>query len=298
MDGILVLNKPEGMTSRGAVNRVQRRIRPVKVGHAGTLDPLATGVLVCCLGAATRLIEYIQMMPKTYIGTFELGKTSDTEDITGEITLFEDAPEITRDQLEQLLPEFLGTIQQRPPSYSAIHVDGQRAYHLARQGQHVELPSRPVQIHSLKLLEFAYPHFTLEINCGSGTYVRSLGRDIALRLNSGAVMSELERTAIGQFNLADAQHPDSLDDFNWQQDLKSLETAITLLPQILLTDHEINELKFGRFIDREIEAEISLKATTDEVAALTESGQLVAILMKRSPGVWKTAKNFSHLLSE
>ena len=298
MDGILVLNKPEGMTSRGAVNRVQRRIRPVKVGHAGTLDPLATGVLVCCVGAATRLIEYVQMMPKTYVGTFELGKTSDTEDITGQITLLDNAPEITRNQLEQLLPEFLGTIQQRPPAFSAIHVDGKRAYHLARQGQPVELPSRPVQMHSLKLLEFTYPYFTLEIDCGSGTYVRSLGRDIALRLNSGAVMTQLERTAIGQFNLTDAWHPDSLDDFNWQQELKPLEIATTLLPQVILTDHEISELIFGRFIDREIEAELSIDPTNQEVAGLTESGQLVAILMQRSPGVWKTAKNFAHLLAK
>lgn len=210
MLGLLNIHKPIGMTSRDVVNRVQRIIRPVKVGHAGTLDPLAEGVLVLCLGKATRLISYVQERPKRYLGSFELGKTSTTDDREGEITETGKLPELTRAELENLLPQFLGEIEQVPPVYSAVHVNGKRAYELARKGAEVELEPRSVHIESLKITAWDFPHFSLEIVCGSGTYIRSLGRDIGKTLGCGGYMTELVRTAIGEFSLEKALHLEDL----------------------------------------------------------------------------------------
>ena len=149
--GILHVNKPPRWTSRDVVNRVQRLVRPAKVGHAGTLDPIATGVLGGCVGPATRLIEYVQQMPKQYRGTFRLGCHSPTDDVEGEITTLPDATIPTRTAVDAALPQFTGEISQRPPAFSAIKVNGIRAYHLARQGAAVELASRPVTIFSLAI---------------------------------------------------------------------------------------------------------------------------------------------------
>lgn len=146
LSGLLNVHKPEGWTSRDVVNRVQRLVRPAKVGHAGTLDPLATGVLVVCVGSATRLISFVQDSAKRYRGRFRLGLVSDTEDITGNVTVRGDAGPIRQADLESLLPEFTGIIQQRPPAFSALHVAGQRAYDLAQAGQAVDLAPHPFEL--------------------------------------------------------------------------------------------------------------------------------------------------------
>ena len=199
MFGFLNLNKPAGVTSRDVVNQVQRLVRPEKVGHAGTLDPLATGVLVVCVGRATRLTEYVQRMPKHYSATFLFGRQSDTEDIDGQVIELADPPQPKRDQIEATLPKFLGEIQQVPPAYSALKVEGRRAYDLARRGEDVQLAARPVVIYELRIVAYEYPELRLDIVCGSGTYVRSLGRNIARTVGTQAVMSALVRTAIGNF---------------------------------------------------------------------------------------------------
>ena len=205
MFGLLNLNKPKGLTSRDAVNRAQRITgKRVKVGHAGTLDPIATGVLVVCLGPATRLIEHVQRMPKRYRGTFLLGCRSPSDDVELEPKLLTDPPIPTREQVEAALPAFVGDIQQVPPAYSAIKLGGQKAYDLARRGDAPDLPPRPVTIHAIGVARYEYPELVLDIHCGSGTYIRSLGRDLAAALGTAAVMSELERTAIGEFRVEDA----------------------------------------------------------------------------------------------
>ena len=190
MHGFLCINKSPGATSRDAVNAIQRLVRPSKVGHAGTLDPLATGVLVIAVGHATRLIRFVQQMPKTYIGTFELGKTSDTEDITGEVVSHDIEPPPTIDAIQQAISPLLGNIMQRPPAYSALKVDGKRAYSLAREGKHVKLEPRPIVVHEIELIRYEFPILELRIVCGSGTYVRSLGRDLGESLGCGAVMTD------------------------------------------------------------------------------------------------------------
>ena len=202
--GFLNFNKPPGKTSRWVVDQVQRLVQPAKVGHAGTLDPLATGVLVVASGSATRLIDYVQQMPKRYRADFLLGCTSPTEDVDSEVVPLENPMVPTRDEIETAIPAFLGEILQSPPAFSALKVGGRRAYSLARAGQAVELKPRPISIHCLKVLSYEYPRLQLEIECSSGTYVRSLGRDLAEKLGTGAVMSALVRTAIGIFRVEDS----------------------------------------------------------------------------------------------
>ena len=226
--GILVTDKPGAVTSREVVNQVQRIVRPAKCGHAGTLDPLATGILVVCLGPATRLIQFIQQLPKTYVGRFRLGVSSNTDDITGELTTLDDPPKVEREQLEAALPNFVGEIKQVPPQFSAVHVKGQRAYDLARQGVDFELESKCVTVYSIELLSFEWPDFELKIECGSGTYIRSIGRDLGEKLGCPAVMTELRRTAIGPFDEAVAVDPVQL----------SRDTISTsLLPPNLAVEH-------------------------------------------------------------
>ena len=208
--GVLNVDKPMGLTSREVVNHVVRIVRPAKVGHAGTLDPLATGVLVVCVGHATRLVSLAQEGRKRYLGRFMLGQTSDTDDNTGNIVEGGDWKGVTLDHITSLLPEFTGSVDQVPPQFSAIHVQGQRAYDLARRGETVELASRLIEIFSIQVTQFDPPEFELEIECGSGTYVRSIGRDLGARLGCGAIMTHLRRLAVGPFEVADAISLDRL----------------------------------------------------------------------------------------
>ncbi|QDU37439.1 tRNA pseudouridine synthase B [Maioricimonas rarisocia] len=211
MYGLLSINKPTGMTSRDVVNVVQDLVRPAKVGHAGTLDPLATGVLVVCVGPATRLVQYIQELPKQYRAQFELGKRSDTDDTEGAVEEVSDAPDISREQLESLLPQFVGRIEQTPPVYSAVKVKGQRAYERARAGKPVELKPRPVTVYRCELTRFDFPRFSLDVECGAGTYIRAIGRDLGKALGSGAVMTALQRSGVGPFDVAQAIPLDQID---------------------------------------------------------------------------------------
>ena len=280
MFGLLNLHKPAGKTSRDIVDLVQRLVRPEKAGHAGTLDPLATGVLVVCVGQATRLIEYVQRGTKRYTGTFLLGRSSPTEDVEGDITLHHEDPRPTREQLEQALPQFLGTIQQRPPAYSALKVGGKRAYALARQGQHVELEPRPIEVHALDIVSYDYPELVLDILCGSGTYVRSLGRDIAHAVNTSAVMSALVRTQIGPFHLADAVAPPDLTKDNLASFLLPPQLALGDLPQFVLSAAQWEELRHGRPISG------SNPANDVQAAALSADNRLIAILQWKHEAWW------------
>jgi tRNA pseudouridine55 synthase len=246
--GILNLNKPSGMTSRGAVDLVARLVRPAKAGHAGTLDPLASGVLVVCIGKATRLIEFVQQMPKRYRAAFLLGCSSPTEDIEGEVTELADPPIPTRDQVESACAGFSGIIEQRPPTFSAIKVGGQRAYDLARSGKEVALKSRPVTVYELFVRDFVYPRLELDIQCSAGTYVRSLGRDLAESLGTAAVMSELVRTEIGPFRLEQAVDPRQFPPSQLEKALQPPEAALPNLLRLVLDEHEIDLLAHGRSV--------------------------------------------------
>lgn len=276
MIGLLNLDKPAGMTSRDAVNRVKWKIDPIACGHAGTLDPLATGVLVVAVGRATRLIEYVQQYPKRYLGTFLFGQTSDTEDIDGQLTTLVDPPQPTREAIVAALPNFRGEIQQRPPAYSALKVDGKRSYKLARRGKEVEHAPREVTIHDLELIEYEYPRLVLDIRCSSGTYVRSLGRDLAELLGTGAVMSELRRTEIGPFHVNQAHTLAGLSRGFIQKSLQPSKLAVANLPQLQLSRTLWIEIQHGRLI-----ATPPQFAGFAEIAAITPAGDLGAILIPR-----------------
>jgi tRNA pseudouridine55 synthase len=199
MFGILNLNKPAGPTSRDCVNAIERLARPFKVGHAGTLDPIASGVLLILVGQAVRLTDAIHTLPKEYVGKFQLGVSSESMDTESPLVEIENAPAIDQTEFENILPSFTGIIEQTPPKFSAIWVDGKRAHEMAREGKHFEIPKRQVKIDAIELIAFEYPFATLRIRCSTGTYIRSLGCDIAQTLGTDAVMVDLIRTSVGPF---------------------------------------------------------------------------------------------------
>jgi len=200
MNGFLVVDKPAGMTSRDVVNRAQFWFpRRTKIGHTGTLDPLATGVLVLCIGAATKLADRVQAMPKQYDARIRLGATSNTDDADGEVVESPTAPIPTLAMIESAIPAFVGTIQQLPPQFSALKVQGQRAYDLARRGADVPLQPRPVRVDSILLHGFNWPSLDLRIDCGKGTYIRSIARDLGAVLGVGGLVQTLRRTLVGPF---------------------------------------------------------------------------------------------------
>ena len=283
MHGVLNLNKPAGVTSRRVVDQVQRLVRPGKAGHAGTLDPLATGVLVVAIGSATRLISYVQQMPKRYLATFLLGYTSSTEDIEGEMHELPDVPQPTLDAIRATAAQLTGTFEQTPPVFSALKVAGRRAYALARRGEHVELAPRPVTVYAFDVLEYAYPHVVADIRCTGGTYVRSLGRDLGEQLGTGAVMAGLERTAVGQFTVEEAIAPDRLTPDSLLAHLQPPVAAVTELPRVVLSASELEGVSHGRTIFRDAVAGAGYTSDS-ELAAVDSTGRLVAILTASSSG--------------
>ena len=278
--GLLNLNKPAGITSRRAVDGLQRLVRPTKVGHAGTLDPLATGVLVLCVGAATRLIEYVQQMPKRYSGRFLLGRESPTEDVEGEVSELDSPPLPSLQQIVSAAGKLTGRVQQRPPAYSALKVAGRRAYDLARKGKHVELEPRWITVHRLEVAAYDYPELELDIECGSGTYVRSLGRDLAASLGTAAVMSGLVRTAIGRFKIEEAIRPEEITAASWTKHLLPPLCAVESLPRVELSVEETARIRSGRTIERR-----HLPVGPEEFAGIDTAGRLVAILVPRGPAL-------------
>lgn len=206
MEGIINLDKPAGLTSARAVDRVKRLLpRGIKIGHAGTLDPFATGVLLLLIGKATKACERLMDAPKQYECTLKLGFTTPTFDPEAEEIPFVDSirPPVVK-KIEDAITAFTGPIMQRPPAYSAIKVGGRRAYDLTRKGAAVELQPRQVQVYSIKLLNYSWPTLTLSIDCGRGTYIRAIARDLGEKLGTGAYLTALRRTRIGSFDVKNA----------------------------------------------------------------------------------------------
>jgi tRNA pseudouridine55 synthase len=291
--GLLNVNKLAGLTSRDAVDRVERLVRPAKAGHAGTLDPLATGVLVICVGQATRLIRFVQQMRKRYLATFLLGHTSETDDIEREVVAIPNAVVPTRAMIDRVLPQFIGDIQQRPPAHSAIKIAGRRAYKLARKGADFVLADRTVTIHQIDVLRYKYPELDIDVECGSGTYIRALGRDLGAALGTAAVMSALERTAIGPFQVAQSISLDRLSPEMLLQNLQPALAAVSDLPLIKLSEAQIVEICHGRPIPMPARSETEPPLIDDqEWAAVNASGDLVALLTEKRPGQLWPQHNF------
>lgn len=273
--GLLNVNKPSGMTSRSAVNQITRVLPKVKVGHAGTLDPLASGILVVCLGPATRLIESVQAMPKTYRVTIRLGATSDTLDADGRIVAVADPVIPGVETIQEALTRQTGLIEQMPPAFSALKIQGVRAYELARSGQAVVLAPRRVMIHQISIISYSWPHLDLEIVCGGGTYIRSVARDLGDVLGCGGLVEVLTRTRIGPFSLESAIEPaDVTADSLIHQIRPSLE-AVPDLPKVRLSAEQVADVARGKVV--QVPPKPLLETTGSSVALLDPSGNLIAI---------------------
>jgi len=269
MLGFLNAYKPVGPTSHDVVAQVRRRIgRGVKVGHCGTLDPFAEGVLVLAVGRATRLARYVQDQHKRYLAEVTLGATSTTDDPQGQITPSPGAAEGDEQAVRQAVEAFVGDIMQTPPAHSAVHVNGRRAYKLARRGRQVDLPPRRVVVHEMRIVRYAYPKLELDVRCGGGTYIRALARDIGVKLGAGAYCSRLERTEVGPFRAADAIAPDRLDP---TQHLLSPLTALAALPKITVNEQQAALLAFGKSL------RVRGQSEDAELGVVDPQGRLLAI---------------------
>ena len=215
----VVVDKPYGRTSFDVVyrfrNMLSRKlgVRRMKVGHAGTLDPLATGVVVLCTGKYTKRIEEIQRGEKEYYATLKLGETTPSYDLEKEVDAIFPIEHITRERVLQVLASFVGEIDQVPPIFSAVKVEGTRSYHLARQGEEVQLAPKRIQIREIELVGYDMPYLRLRISCGKGTYIRALARDIGRALDSGAHLTELRRTRVGEWRVEDAIGVEEFEEF-------------------------------------------------------------------------------------
>ena len=272
--GFLNVDKPAGMTSHDVVAKIRRGLKIKKVGHAGTLDPLATGVLVICLGGATRLSEYVMHTTKRYEARVLLGMTTDTYDAEGEVLLRRDASAVTREQVEQALAAFTGDIRQVPPMYSAIKQGGRKLYDLARAGEVVEREPRAVQISALAVTDWQPPELTLDVTCSAGTYIRSLAYDLGESLGVGAHLTGLTRTASGDFTLENAVSLATiLEAADWASLVVSPADALAYLPTVTVDAAALDHIQHGRAIPARADF------APDAIAqGVDESGRLVAIL--------------------
>lgn len=270
MVGLLNIHKPVGMTSRRVVDIVARIAGTKRVGHAGTLDPLASGVLVVCLGWATRLVTFVQDRPKLYSARFLLGRTSNTDDTTGEVVVTADARQPTRREIEAALGAFIGDIMQVPPQFSAVHVEGRRAHKLARSGTTFNIAPRPVHVSRIEFIEYTYPELDVAIECGSGTYIRSIARDLGNVLGCGAVMSSLVRNRIGDFSLEAAVTISDLSSRPIHELLLPPLAAVADLPRHVGLPGDFKEFLCGRpiCVPRDRYPAESLVAVVDEAGLL------------------------------
>jgi len=247
--GWLNIDKPQGITSNQVIGRVRRALNAQKLGHAGTLDPLATGVLPIALGEATKTIQFAQDSDKVYRFTITWGEERNTDDSEG-IVIATSINRPTDDDISALLPRFIGDIEQTPPKFSAIKVDGARAYDLSRAGENVELKSRIVSVYDLRLLKTAQDTAELEIECGKGTYVRSIARDMGQILGCFGYISALRRMDVGNFSEEDSIPLDEFEEMvhSADSDRMPVETVLDDIPALALTDSEISRIKQGQTI--------------------------------------------------
>lgn len=271
MDGILLVNKPQGYTSHDVVNKLRRILKTKKIGHTGTLDPNVTGLLVILVGKATKALPYLENSDKEYVCKFELGYQSDTEDIWGETNAQAD---INLDyDLAATLKEFEGEQLQLPPMISSIKVNGKKLYEYARANQEVERPLRKVTFYELE----AYDNQSFRVKCSSGTYIRSLVRDLGPKINNLAILSSLERTMVGNYKLDDAFTLEEIEAGNFK--LESLESALGYLPKIVFKD--ATRIYHGKEINNTMDYPF---------AAVYDNDKVIAIYQQKEPGVYKMSR--------
>jgi tRNA pseudouridine55 synthase len=291
MLGALIIDKPEGFTSHDIVARVRRATGTRRVGHAGTLDPFATGVLVCCIGRATRLVQYLVGLDKAYDATVRLGYATDTQDGTGkQITAVRTSNELTSDELRRVLDQFSGPQLQTPPMFSAKKVDGERLYRAARAGREVEREPVNITVRSISLIvddgralrgnEDGTRDFEVRVRCSTGTYVRTLAHDIGERLGFGAHLVRLRRTEVGHFNLADGLTLDEVESMaadDLRNALIGTSDILSHLPIVWLDEERVKLVGNGRaFLLSDAEAKIAARAGVS-IRLCDRDGELVAV---------------------
>jgi tRNA pseudouridine55 synthase len=276
ISGVLVVDKPVGMTSHDVVQVIRNGTGLRRAGHTGTLDPRASGVLVVLVGPAVRLSEFVSASDKRYQAIIRLGSATDTFDADGKVTQPEQQVNVTEDQFEKVLATFVGEIEQVPPPYSAVKVQGRKAYEMARQGEEVELAPRKITVHHLEVLEWAPPEVVIDVHCSSGTYVRSLANDLGTTLGCGAYLVGLRRTKSGRFSLRDATPLRKLQEAfnagNWYQYLIPAAEALAEWPAVELSPDDVENVRHGH----RIKADAAAKPGS--VRGVSTQGELVALM--------------------
>jgi tRNA pseudouridine55 synthase len=294
IEGILNINKPQGKTSFSVIALVRRLTGEKRVGHAGTLDPMATGVLLVCIGQATRLVEYLMNTTKTYRAEIELGITTDTFDAEGKITKKADASGITRKQLETAISAFHGEITQIPPAYSAVKYHGKPSYKLARAGIAVVLNKRLARIDRIELIDWRMPVVTIEIDCGKGTYIRSLANDLGQMLGCGAYLRNLVRLRYGIFGITESITIDELEKAcqvgYWERLLYPMDSILTGLPAVVVGQEGERSICNG------IAVPLDGCSSDGLCRAYNQCGNLLAVIrFDREKGLWQPEKVFGVL---
>ena len=293
ISGILNINKPPDRTSQDIVSFVKRLSKQRRVGHAGTLDPLATGVLPVCLGLATRMSPFFMEYRKTYVAGITLGISTDTYDSEGTAIYGKDPSYVTREQIEKLLPAFTGTIMQKPPAFSALKREGKRLYELARAGVEVEIDAREISIYSIRLMDWTTPLLTIEVECGRGTYIRSIAQDIGEALGCGGHISRLTRTRYGPFDIKDSiglsQLENSLVNELWRELLHPMDIAVADWPALTVDSEEELAIRNGRDIPRRGDT------AENRCRVYSSDGRFLAIMqLLPDKAVWHPDKVFLH----
>ena len=287
MNGIVIVDKPSGWTSQDVTARLRRVFGTRRIGHGGTLDPMATGVLPVFVGRATRGVEFFEHAEKTYEAVLRLGLTTDTEDITGAVLTRREA-NVTREELEGALRGFRGEILQIPPMYSALKVDGQKLCDLARKGKEVERRPRPITIHELTLLDFTGETARLRVRCSKGTYIRTLCKDIGETLGCGGCMESLRRIAAGEYTIAEAVPLEALlQAENPGEYLRPVDTMFRNYPTVKLTPNQEKRCRCGN--------SFSVKLPGGIYRAYSQSGEFL-MLAKVEDSVMSTIKSFFEVL--
>jgi len=274
MSGVLVVDKPVGMTSHEVVQIIRRGTNIRRAGHTGTLDPRASGVLVILIGPAVRLSEYVSASDKRYQAVIRLGANTDTYDSDGQVTRTNPI-DVTEEQFETELKKFIGEIEQTPPPFSAIKMQGRPAYEMAREGEEVEMQPRIINVYSLDIIEWAPPEVTVDVHCSSGTYVRSLAYELGEKLGCGAMLAGLRRTKSGRFTLKDAvplrKLIESFDSNSWYKFVIPAAEALADWSALTLNNDQVEAIRHGHRITGEGKA-------GEMVRGITEQGELVALL--------------------
>ena len=283
MTGIVIVDKPAGWTSQDVTARLRRVFGTRRIGHGGTLDPMATGVLPVFVGRATRGVEFFEHADKTYEAVLRLGTVTDTQDSTG--TVLEKRPvTVTEAEFRDILPKFTGEIAQIPPMYSAIKVDGKKLYELARAGKEVERKPREITIFSLELLEFSGETAKIRVHCSKGTYIRTLCHDIGAALGCGGCMEALRRTAAGEYTLADSVELDTLLNAERPEDyLRDVDTLFRQYPAVTLTEKQTLRCRNGN--------SFSIALPEGSYRAYDSQGTFL-MLAKVRGGIMETVKSF------